>query len=145
MSAAWAAETFPEAAFRPHRRTPLSSAAAGSPNSNKKRGGTTNSAILRATGDILVPEALAAHVEFVSGLTELWVPDVPGRGMGKLDGAGAGRFGSVDGMEVRMYNWRFRRGRDGGGGRERGGRWHTNTMIDRFNKREEGETSLHDV
>lgn len=90
MSAAKAAETFPEAAFRSHRRE-----------RGGKRGGT--GAVLRATGDVLLPEALAVHVEFVSGLTELWVPDVAGGGgMGKLDGAGAGlgRFRSSNGMEV---------------------------------------------
>eukprot|EP00752_Nemacystus_decipiens_P002082 g1992.t1 len=81
MSAAAAADTFPEAAFRPHRR------ARSSPNGN-------NAAILRATGDILVPEVLAPHVEFVSGLTELWVPDAR---HGKLDPSGAGRFGRVSG------------------------------------------------
>ncbi|CAN0559575.1 unnamed protein product, partial [Ectocarpus sp. 12 AP-2014] len=58
MSAAKAAETFPEAAFRSHRRE-----------RGGKRGGT--GAVLRATGDVLLPEALAVHVEFVSGLTEL--------------------------------------------------------------------------
>ncbi|CAM9420408.1 unnamed protein product [Ectocarpus sp. 4 AP-2014] len=90
MSAAKAAETFPEAAFRSHRRE-----------RGEKRGGT--GAVLRATGDVLLPEALAVHVEFVSGLTELWVPDVAeGGGMGKLDGAGAGlgRFRSSNGMEA---------------------------------------------
>lgn len=120
MSAAAAAETFPEAAFRSHRRTPRTTSTAsflsadGPPpngnnnNSNKKRGGGrggASAAILRATGDILIPESLAGHVEFVSGLTELWVPDVPGLGTGKLDGAGAGRFGSFGGMEVGVVRW----------------------------------------
>lgn len=100
MSAAKAAETFPEAAFRSHRREP-----------GGKRGGT--GAVLRATGDVLLPEALAVHVEFVSGLTELWVPDVAGGGgMGKLDGAGAGlgRFRSSNGMEVGLCVVRARVG-----------------------------------
>ncbi|CAN0171587.1 unnamed protein product [Scytosiphon promiscuus] len=77
MSAARAAEVFPEAAFRPHRRSDPS-------------GVTGASAIMRATGEVSVPDDLAQHVEFMSGLTELWVPGVAAGGMGKLDGAGAG-------------------------------------------------------
>lgn len=106
MSAAAAADAFPEAAFRPHRRTRTPGGAGSPPNGGTSRGGgggeRTNAAILRATGDILVPEALAHHVEFVSGLTELWMPDAR---HGKLDGAGAGRFGaSFGGLKV---GWRL--------------------------------------
>lgn len=84
MSAAAAADTFPEAAFRPHRRT---RAAGGDGDGSAPNNAA---AILRATGDIFVPEALAPHVELVSGLTELWVPDAR---HGKLDRSGAGRVG----------------------------------------------------
>lgn len=103
MSAAAAADTFPEAAFRPHRRTrahtrtpggdgsPLTGSTSGGGGGGKEK---TNAAILRATGDVLVPLTLAPHVEFVSGLTELWVPDAR---HGKVDRAGTGRFGGLSG------------------------------------------------
>lgn len=102
MSAAVAAATFPEAAFRSHRRV-------ASTNRNKKRGGTR--AILRATGDVLIPKSLAGHVDFISGLTELWELDMARSGMGKLDGAGAGgRPGSfAGGMEVGVTRFRLAR------------------------------------
>ncbi|CAN0392700.1 unnamed protein product, partial [Laminaria digitata] len=79
MPYAVAATTFPEATFRSHHRTDDSWKI-------QKRGGM--GAVLRATGDVLMPEALSRHVEFISGLTELWVPSVSGTGSGKLDGAG---------------------------------------------------------
>lgn len=114
MSAAAAAHTFPEAAFRSHRRTTGTPGGGGSPgpNGGTNRGGgggeRTNAAILRATGDVLVPEALARHVEFVSGLTELWVPNAR---HGELDGAGEGRFGGLFGgievgLDCRLWVWR---------------------------------------
>lgn len=86
MSAAEADKAFPEAAFRSHRRI-------ADTRNGQKRGGS--SAVLRATGDILIPQSVSEHVEFISGLTELWVTDGAGGGMGKLNGAGAGRVGSV--------------------------------------------------
>ena len=92
MSASAAADMFPEAAFRPHRRTRAPGGDGSAPN---------DAAILRATGDILLPEALIPHVELVSGLTELWVPDAR---HGKVDRSGAGRFGGSGlsgGNEVR--------------------------------------------
>lgn len=88
MSVTAAAAVFPEAAFRPHFKTSRSSA--------KGKG----RAVLRATGDVFIPESLSRHVEFVSGLTELW----PGDGMGKLDGARAG-LGGAGGMEVRVLRF----------------------------------------
>lgn len=54
-----ASKLFPEAAFRTHHRT-----------GRQHRDGTDT--VIRATGDIFVPEDVAEHVEFVSGLTELW-------------------------------------------------------------------------
>ena len=110
MSAAAAADTFPEAAFRPHRRAHTRTTTPGGDGSsmtslsgNTSGGGGgggggasegTDAAILRATGDVLIPEALASHVEFLSGLTELWVPDTR---HGKVDRAGAGRLGGLSG------------------------------------------------
>ena len=87
MSPSTAAAAFPEAALRPHRRR----------NVRAGKGGAA-AAVLRATGDIFIPENLARHVEFISGLTELWARDVAGGGARQLDGAGASRFG---GMNVR--------------------------------------------
>lgn len=84
MSITAAAAAFPEAAFRPHFKPARTSA----------RG--NGRAVLRATGDIFIPKSLSRHVEFVSGLTELW----PGDGTGKLDGARAG-VGGGGGIEVR--------------------------------------------
>lgn len=95
MSSDAAAAAFPEAAFRSHRRH--ADRISGKPD---RKG-----AVLRATGDVLVPASLSGHVEFISGLTELWVADAPGSGTGKLDGGG-GRFGSLGGMEVCTLGWR---------------------------------------
>lgn len=89
MSSDAAAAVFPEAAFRSHRRN--ADFVDGKPG---RKG-----AVLRATGDVLIPASLSGHVEFISGLTELWVANAPGGGVGKFDGGG-GRFGSLGGMEV---------------------------------------------
>ena len=95
MSAAAAAEMFPEAAFRSHRRTGTGTGTGtGTPTGNTPTAGTT---ILRATGDVLIPEALARHVEFLSGLTELWPPE----GVA----TGAGRVGPFGGAEVGLAVW----------------------------------------
>eukprot|EP00904_Undaria_pinnatifida_P000763 jgi/Undpi1/10688/HiC_scaffold_29.g13136.m1 len=90
-----AAATFPEASFRSHHRIDDSE--------NRGIGG-----VLRATGDVLIPEALTRHVEFISGLTELWVPgryrvtprELDGAGVERGRGKGRGRGrGSFAGME----------------------------------------------
>lgn len=113
MSVSAAEATFPEARFRAH----LPPSHQGDSNNNVKGGGKST-ALLRATGDVLIPECFAAHVDFISGLTELWAGSRTnlagyggGRGgggvLGKRDGGGAGKkdparglFGAGPGMEV---------------------------------------------
>lgn len=108
MSYDVAASRFPEAKLRSHHRTSANSHADSnvknngySTGSKEKRGET--GAILRATGDVLIPGAVSRHVEFISGLTELWVSDVGGGGSatGKLRGVKGRSRGLLKWDEVR--------------------------------------------
>lgn len=95
MSPDAAATTFPEADFRVHRQS-------------GKRDRGDSGAVWRATGDVYIPRDLNGHIEFISGLTELWTGRAQRQSWSsKSERSGnAGGSGGTGRMEVRLLEWR---------------------------------------